>query len=286
MEATSSANVESRDQPLFDYPSNRGEALANAVQGEELYSFFGNRVFEHTSPTGAVRVLKVRSRKDLDRSEGDTMQYASTHGILAPRVYGVYGIKTTYTIATVLVSDRVPGVPLVDAWPGLSDAEKGSVKDQLREQFARMRTFTQPFIGCLDRRPAQNVYNRIIPDHFGPFEDEEAFDNWCLARLKCLPHTRWKWKTWLKRMRKEFPSRFVLTHGDLTPRNIMVEGSKVTGIIDWERGGFFPEYCEYAWAMKLCHSHEEWWIPVLKEVLQPCSKKRVQFTGLVEDRGW
>ncbi|KAI9149934.1 hypothetical protein HJFPF1_09680 [Paramyrothecium foliicola] len=272
--------------PTWDYPSEPGAALANAVIGKEIYYFCGNRVLEHVTSKGELRALKVRSRKGLKRTEGDLMQHAATHGILAPRVYGVYGVKTSYTLATVLVSDRVPGSPLVDVWQTLEKNEKESVKQQLREQFSRMRSCTQPYIGSLGRRPAHNVYSRIVPEEFGPFEDEEAFDNWCFARLKCLPHTRWKWNRYLKKMREKNPSKFVLTHGDLTPRNIMVQGSTVTGIIDWERGGFFPEYCEYAWAMKLCHEHEKWWLPVLKEILEPCPRERIEFTGMVEDRGW
>ncbi|KAF9556781.1 hypothetical protein CPC08DRAFT_641050 [Agrocybe pediades] len=35
-------------------------------------------------------------------------------------------------------------------------------------------------------------------------------------------------------------------HGDLLPKNIIVNGSTITGIIDWEAAGFYPEYWEYA----------------------------------------
>lgn len=66
----------------------------------------------------------------------------------------------------------------------------------------------------------------------------------------------------------------------------MAQNGLITGIIDWERGGFFPEYAEYAFAMELSPSMEKWWIPVLKEILQPCSNDRLKFTKLVEDRGW
>ncbi|CAG8285396.1 unnamed protein product [Penicillium nalgiovense] len=37
----------------------------------------------------------------------------------------------------------------------------------------------------------------------------------------------------------------VFTHGDLNPRNILAENGKITGIVDWENAGFFPEYWEY-----------------------------------------
>ena len=40
----------------------------------------------------------------------------------------------------------------------------------------------------------------------------------------------------------------VFTHGDVAPRNIMVDEKndfKITGIIDWELAGWYPEYWEY-----------------------------------------
>jgi aminoglycoside phosphotransferase len=66
----------------------------------------------------------------------------------------------------------------------------------------------------------------------------------------------------------------VFTHNDLFPRNIMVDGSRVTGVIDWESAGWFPAHWEYckstnwgAWT----HSHAAWpscvskFIPVFAE---------------------
>ena len=41
-------------------------------------------------------------------------------------------------------------------------------------------------------------------------------------------------------------SSSVLSHCDLAPRNILVDGGKITGIIDWEFAGWYPEYWEYA----------------------------------------
>ncbi|OTA62207.1 hypothetical protein K449DRAFT_405600 [Hypoxylon sp. EC38] len=39
----------------------------------------------------------------------------------------------------------------------------------------------------------------------------------------------------------------VFTHGDIAPRNIMVNDSgSITGLIDWENSGWYPDYWEYA----------------------------------------
>ncbi len=42
----------------------------------------------------------------------------------------------------------------------------------------------------------------------------------------------------------------VFTHGDLTPRNIMVDQGRITGVIDWEDSGWYPDYWEYTNMMK------------------------------------
>jgi thiamine kinase-like enzyme len=66
------------------------------------------------------------------------------------------------------------------------------------------------------------------------------------------------------------PHEIVLTHADLSPRNIIVKGDKVVGILDWEMAGFYPEYWKYVKAMY----HPDWqsrWITdgTLDVILKP-----------------
>lgn len=119
----------------------------------------------------------------------------------------------------------------------------------------------------------------------GPFDSEEEFDNWCLERVRSS-FSRAVWKRLLPRMRDSSESNFVLTHCDLSARNIMVEDGKITGIVDWEHSGFFPKYMEYATAMEICDGHEDWWRPILKEILEPCGFLRQRFQAQVKNRGW
>jgi len=44
------------------------------------------------------------------------------------------------------------------------------------------------------------------------------------------------------------------THGDLLPHNILVDGSTITAIIDWETAGFYPEFWE------CCRMHDPGWM--------------------------
>lgn len=268
----------------------RGIKYFTAVEGKSLCEGIAPLVVESTTAAGRVLAVKVSERGNIDKSEADMMQYAATHGIRAPKVLGWYEIhshRPTRPVGVALVSDKVPGVPLVDVWLDLSKETQSSITTQLRGELQRMRNCTQPYIGCIHRQPTRNVYDRLFIHYCGPFESEQEFDEWCLARVNRGSLSRWRWNKFLERERRKSGNQeFVLTHGDLSPRNIMVQDGVVTGIIDWERSGFFPRYAEYAFAMKLCHSHERWWIPVLKDLLEPCSKDRLEFTRLVEDRGW
>jgi len=107
-----------------------------------------------------------------------------------------------------------------------------------------MRVNTQPFIGRMDRRPTRNPYNGLGMSYLGPFDSEEAFDDWCLSRISGGALARFKWRRFLAGERKRRAGEggsgtFVLTHGDFTPRNILIHDGIITCIIDWERSGFF-----------------------------------------------
>ena len=47
-------------------------------------------------------------------------------------------------------------------------------------------------------------------------------------------------------------NEIVFTHGDLDPRNILVEDGHVSGIFDWEQSGWYPKYWEYVKTMWGC----------------------------------
>lgn len=265
---------------------------ADVASHDDSHQFYGDRVLKHDTRTGdkiAIKFERLYGGSDDDgiQTEADMMHYAATHGVLAPRVRAVYDIHTvssTRPSASVMVSDRLPGDRLSEVWAGLSDEGRSSIMAQLRDQISNMRSCTQSYIGRVNNRSTCNVYKGVPGEVCGPFVDEEHFDEWCLARVPdgLFGLTRKKWTKWLKQERKRPYRKFVLTHGDLSPRNIIVDGGVVTGIVDWERSGFWPEYAEYAFAMELFPAfqrrQEEWWVPVLQEILPRCSNQRLKFT--------
>jgi aminoglycoside phosphotransferase len=57
-------------------------------------------------------------------------------------------------------------------------------------------------------------------------------------------------------------SKICLTHGDLNLGNIIIFGSpgsrKISGIVDWEQSGWYPEYWEYCKLLFADPYTEEW----------------------------
>jgi aminoglycoside phosphotransferase (APT) family kinase protein len=50
----------------------------------------------------------------------------------------------------------------------------------------------------------------------------------------------------------------VYTHGDLKHHNIMVYNGHLSGFIDWESAGWYPEYWEFITALRYCRK-DFWW---------------------------
>lgn len=254
----------------------------DAVQGQDLYNHFGNRVVESRTTNGQLVAVKVKPQGAFVRSEAEMMHFASQQpNILAPRVLGCYDVEPDI-IAT--VTNVIPGQSLDKVWHLMDKSQRNSIKLQLKEQVQLYRRHTQSYIGRINHQETLNFFDRLDFHFMGPFESEEEFNNWCLERVKS-PIARSLWKRLLPGMRAQSP-RFVLTHGDLSARNIMVHEGKISGIVDWEYSGFFPEYMEYALATVVHDCIEDWWVPVLKEVLEPCGFRRSRFIAATRNRGW
>jgi thiamine kinase-like enzyme len=52
--------------------------------------------------------------------------------------------------------------------------------------------------------------------------------------------------------------RILLTHGDISPRNIMVRNGHIAAIIDWQYAGWYPEYWEFTKASRTANWRTDW----------------------------
>ncbi|KAL1992666.1 hypothetical protein VTN49DRAFT_4698 [Thermomyces lanuginosus] len=290
---TENAEAEKAQTDILDARARNGGESKNHFErrdydgpfnGETLYEFFGNLVIKsHNTSDGHPVAIKFLTADYLHESEADMMAYAHSQNLLVPAVWNRCSIDSD---RVAMITDFVQGRPLDQVWPTLNDKERASIKEQLAEQLKLFRSCTKPYIGRIYHQPTRSLYDGLETKFMGPFYSEAAFDEWCLSRIKNAS-TRRKWRKKLAKLRRKYPSKFVLTHGDLFPRNILVDNGKITGIVDWERSGFLPDYVEYALAACLYdYSGEEWWRPVLMEVLPACAPERLSFQSLIYDRGY
>lgn len=97
------------------------------------------------------------------------------------------------------------------------------------------------FIGRTDGSPCEDELSNRGKGWYGPFASKADFNEGIVRVLRgCSPGVFVEMVADMVRALRGH--EIVLSHGDLAPRNTIVQGPKVVGIVDWEMAGFWPEY--------------------------------------------
>ncbi|KAF4471031.1 kinase-like domain [Fusarium albosuccineum] len=214
------------------------------IAAYELLRKIGNRFYGKDGDVPVQRLpfglyLKYNYAGTL-RNEYNALKVVEQKtSIPAPRALDVVSKNTGDSEFSYLLTSRVPGTPLAICRDALSDQDYATISAQLKDCVSQIRDIPKPVnydmaicntLGEACRDPRIRDWAPI-----GPFPDEASFSQ----------HLRFS----------DEPSRrghkIVFTHGDLNPRNIMVErirnsdgarGWRLSGIIDWETAGYYPDY--------------------------------------------
>ncbi|PGH02012.1 hypothetical protein AJ79_07750 [Helicocarpus griseus UAMH5409] len=156
----------------------------------------------------------------------------------------------------------IPGFSLQEHWESLDDETKKSLCHQTWELIAKLRQIPQKpalkhlFQCAADGSPALDPLLEDFEQPARPLESDLQLRSRIYERyirfggtlykdqlLDMLPHS----------------SSSVFTHGDIAPRNIMVdENYQITGLLDWEYSGWYPDYWEYAQIMRPACRTGDW----------------------------
>lgn len=223
-------------------PSGHGisYALSDALKsGKVIWSHFARAVVQLDHRV----VVKLGPNISITDADMTAHIQKNSPDIPVPLPLGVLSLGgMTYAFMRL-----IDGCSLDKLWPDLTDFEKCSVRDQLDLILEKLRLLPTPnqYLGggnppqCVDCRMGK----RTSPLRM---ESETQFNEFLLSgngQPGMEPYVEF-----IRPMLRE-NHRFVLTHGDLHPRNIMAVkdggGIRVTGLIDWEVGGVYPEYWEF-----------------------------------------
>lgn len=138
-----------------------------------------------------------------------------------------------------------------DLWPTITDGEKTTVLDDLAIILAQLRSIQAPedsIIGAADGIGPAADLRASGAELGGPFPSECDFNEWLVSLIH--PESRQYFSDFFVQTIRNClvglgTHRIRFSHGDLGMHNILVEGGRITGIIDWEYAGWYPEDWEY-----------------------------------------
>lgn len=181
--------------------------------------------------------------------------------VVAPRPLGY---MTLGSISCMFMT-RLPGDTLQDRWTTMNVQEKMHVRLLLDNMLLDLRKVDLPDkspMGSVSGRHSCKDCRRYVRVSADPIYDESHFNEFLTRSEKSRASTGYR--RWITSMLRH-DHRILLTHGDLHPGNIIVDtdeqGRMSVGLIDWEMGGFYPEYWEMLKVMntRAITDSSDWW---------------------------
>ena len=217
----------------------------------EFYcAWYGHRYSSAIVPLPFGLILKWADGTSFD--EARSMMAIRDAGFPCPKVISVgeHPRPSIWSPPPVsILMTRIPGDTLDEVYDSLGPTERSMIFAEISTMLETMRAWTNPWgqrICSISGGPIRSIR---VPNHrVEPCESEKEFHSYLLSAAS--PHsfqTSEEFNTALELAKKldDNHHRIVFTHGDLATHNIMVDGGHVSGFIDWECAGWYPEYWEF-----------------------------------------
>jgi aminoglycoside phosphotransferase (APT) family kinase protein len=211
-----------------------------APEGQILYTFSGRQVLLLND--GKVAKLG----RNIKLHETNNMNFVRKHtSIPVPEVFDEY--DTTDGRHCIIMS-YIPGTPLQEAWPNMLDESKSSIVEQLIGYIHELRQLKGESISSASGSPTfMYIFDSPVDK---VLHSSSEFHHLLTTRVYRLPGMFREAYVNFIRSRFNDNSRLVFTHADLADRNIVVQDGRITGILDWEWAGFYPEHWEFVTFVK------------------------------------
>ncbi|KAF7889850.1 uncharacterized protein EAF02_002265 [Botrytis sinoallii] len=246
---------------------NCGFTATNALHGSYISTV---KVLGHSGPGGvwAIGDKYILKEVAIDNNRfGDHYlgpEYPMTHFLDENSTIPVAKNMKHWSdrASNFFLMDRVPGESLEKIGPQLLWDEVVVLADEVADHLVQLRKFTSDKLQAPD--------GSLIRDStFGPqgalhFWTSDVDEWWARVEPSIRDKSRKDHLMEQYSLLIKPGGPFVLTHGDLNVQNIMVKDKHVSGIIDWEHGGYLPEW----WELKeLERLQSKQWARALREAL-------------------
>ncbi|KAI1193217.1 kinase-like domain-containing protein [Nemania serpens] len=165
-------------------------------------------------------------------------------------VYAVFYVRDGRPHGAILMDEVEDSIPLKAVWDTYDLATKERVCRELWAMIGKFREIPKPpelehlYQCSTDGSPSFDVLLKDLEEPARPLMDDVSLR----ARIN-ERYLSFNGGSYREHLPDFLPhsDRAVLTHGDIGPRNIMVNASaSITGLIDWENSGWYPDYWEFA----------------------------------------
>ncbi|TQV94306.1 hypothetical protein V2A60_002660 [Cordyceps javanica] len=213
----------------------------------------------------------IKTKPDDNLAEAYAMRFVASHtSIPVPKVYYAF----TYKGASYIVMRHIKGQMAGHRWLSRTEESKTRILDQLRRMITELRSVPPPTgtgVSSIDGGP---FYDCRLPSrlYWGPYATVREFHEALIDGMSL--DTEYTLAPDLADLSELFKfyrqsgNELVLTHGDLSSLNILVQGDAVIGIVDWETAGWFPVYWEYTCA-KYVNPQNPFWADPVDQFLAP-----------------
>ncbi len=221
-----------------------------------------------------------------DFTEYTSMQFLETHEpqIPAPRPHGLI---VSGKLAYILMS-FVPGSTLAEIWHTLDGPKKILLRDEINDIFLQIRKVEWSEgtpLGGVGGEGCKDV-RRNTKRSSSPMYTAKEFWEFQYSRTSCRSKIYIQFLRDLTRPLQS--SKCVFTHGDVHPKNIMIEQNDngeyhISGLVDWERSGFYPEDFECTKITNCLATDEtnDWYL-----YLPPCISPATYTSRWLSDSKW
>lgn len=211
----------------------------------------------------------IKVKPVVTLAEANAMRLVAQHtSVPVPKIYCAF----IYRGKTYTVMSKITGKMVCHGWRNRSEESKSKILTQLRRMITEIRAIPAPkgtSVGSVDGGPFCDcrLPSKLL---WGPFCTTRDFHE-ALADGLDLETVYANLPSELQDLfefYKQSNSGLVLTHGDLSCLNILVEGDNVVGIVDWETAGWLPPYWEYTCAKNI-NPMMGFWAEEVDKFLEP-----------------